>query len=293
MVMKPRVTTARAPRRVALKRSKKKADNKYHKKIVPPQRKAPKKPVKIPWSGIGKTFSLAGVSVVLLALVAVLSVGLLAGYRFVISSAYFSLKTIEIQGNSRLTSKEILETVKLDTPANTLAISIDEIEGTLLSNPWVSEVSVQRVLPDSLIIRLKEKQPCFWVLGNDILHYADERGKIIAPVAPGHFAALPVLEVEPGAEEATVALPALVKSFTSAHLPPDMTAIARVRLSAAKRVEVFVDKSKLSFSIGLEEWLANLDRLSRTVADLNRRGELENIREIKAEGSNVWVVKAS
>lgn len=292
MDMNSRFTSARAPRRVTLKRGKKTEDNKYYKKIAVKPKK-PAKRVSIPWAGIGQTFSLAGLAVAAAVLVGGISLGLLFGYRFMTASAYFSLKTIEIQGNSRLTSKEILEITGLDKPANCLAISIDEIESALRGNAWVNEVSVQRVLPDTLVLRLKERQPCFWVLENGVLTYADERGGIIAPVAAGRrFAALPVLEVEKGAEEAKAALPDLVKSFTSAHLPPDMTAIARVRLSAARGVEVFVENSSLSFSIGLEEWLPNLERLGRTVADLNKRGELSGVRQIKAEGSNVWVVKA-
>ena len=201
--------------------------------------------------------------------------------------------TIEIHGNSRLDSREILKTADLVEGANILALSIDAIEDSLSTSPWVEEVSVKRVLPGTLVIGVKEKVPAFWLLHEGKLYYADALGKIIAPVVAGKFASLPTLEVEPGAEDATAALPDLLKSLQESHLPLNLTAVSWVRLSPARGVEVYVDDKRLKISLGLEEWLPNLNRLGKTLADLGRRGEMPDIREIRAQGSNVWVEKAS
>jgi cell division protein FtsQ len=66
-----------------------------------------------------------------------------------------------------------------------------------------------------------------------------------------------------------------------------------VRLSAARAVEFYVDDRRLKISIGLEEWLSNLNRLGKVLADLRRRGEMAEIREIRAQGANVWVGKSA
>lgn len=243
----------------------------------------------LPWRGILHTLSTTAFLSMLLVLLAAVTLGLVYGYKSLTSGEYFALKTLEIQGNSRLSSREILETADLIDGGNTLAVSIDAVEEALARHPWVKEVSVKRVLPGTLIIGIQEKDPAFWVLHEGALHYADAWGRPIAPVSPGKFASLPALEIEPGAEDAAAALPDLVRSLQDSRLPLNMAAISLVRLSAARGVDVYVEDSRLKLSIGLEEWLPNINRLGRTLMDLNRRGELSQIQEIKAQGANVWV----
>jgi cell division protein FtsQ len=201
------------------------------------------------------------------------------------------LKNIEIQGVSRLTSKEVLDITGLTAGGNSLALSIDALEGALLRNPWVRSASVKRVLPDTLIVAVQEKDPAFWKLEGGVLMYTDAMGRSIAPVQPGKFTSLPTLEVEAGAEESARALPDLVRSLRGTRAPLDMGSVSWVRLSAARGVEVFVEDTRLHITIGLEDWLNNLRRLGRTIGDLRTRGELPLVRAIKAEGSSVWVEK--
>ncbi len=223
--------------------------------------------------------------------VAVVSLGLLYSYRSLVLGDYFALNTLEIQGNSRLSSREILESADLVKGGNTLALSIDAVEDSLSKHPWVAEVSVKRVLPGTLIIGIREKVPAFWILHEGSLHYADARGELIAPVIPGKFASLPTLEVEPGAEDSAAVLPDLVRSLQESSLPLPMGSLSLVRLSSARGLELYMEDTRLKISIGFEEWASNLWRLGRTLADLRRREELEEIREIKAYGANVWVEK--
>ncbi len=293
MAMSKRVTTARAPRRVSLKRGGSDSANRRQAKAKPEDQKPARKiSINIPWRGLGKSFMTAGIIGLAVILLAGISVGLIYGYRYATSSNYFSVKTIDVHGNSRLTSREILEVAGIEDGANALAISIDDVERALAGHTWVKEVSVKRVLPDTLVITIEERTPHFWMVDGETLNYADAHGQVIAPVAPGQFEVLPLLEIENGAEEAASSLPDLLRSFAGADLPSEMLAIRLVRLSAARGVEVFLENINLTITIGLEEWSANLERLGRTVADLHRRGELGIIRQIKAEGSNVWVVRA-
>ena len=238
----------------------------------------------MPWSGIGRWLATGAITSSLFILLVAVSVGLLYGYRWLTTSTYFGVSTIEIHGNSRLDSREILKTADLVEGANILALSIDAIEDSLSTSPWVEEVSVKRVLPGTLVIGVKEKVPAFWLLHEGKLYYADALGKIIAPVVAGKFASLPTLEVEPGAEDATAALPDLLKSLQESHLPLNLTAVSWVRLSPARGVEVYVDDKRLKISIGLEEWLPNLNRLGKTLADLGRRGEMPDKASANAAG---------
>ena len=236
-------------------------------------------------------FPVAAVAIFSVSCVVALSLGLLYGYRFLTTSPYFTLKSVEIQGNSRLSSREILENSSLSEGANTLALSIADVEQHLARDPWVKEVSIKRILPNRLVIGISEREPAFLVLLQNGMYYADEQGSIIAPVTPNQFTPLPTLEVEKGAENSTAYLPELIRHIRETGLPLGGKNITFVRLSASRGVELYIDDSRLKLSVGLEEWLDNLNRLSRTLEDLNRRKEIQGVREIKAYGSNVWVEK--
>ncbi|MDR0828387.1 MAG: FtsQ-type POTRA domain-containing protein [Desulfovibrio sp.] len=246
---------------------------------------------RLPWSGIKTTFSILGFSFIMLVLLGGVSLALIYGYRSTTLGEYFALKTLEIHGNSRLSSREILKTADLLEGANTLALSIDTVETALTGHPWVEEVSVKRVLPGTLIINVKEKLPAFWVLHEGNLYYADAAGRIIAPVIPGKFASLPTLEVEAGAGSVAGLLPDLTHALQETQVLRGLGEISLLRLSAARWLDIFTEGSDLRFSIGLEDWPANLQRLGLVLADLQRRSELSKVREIRAQGTNVWVEK--
>ena len=220
-----------------------------------------------------------------------ISVGLLYIYRYTTRSEYFAVKTIEVSGNLRLRQEEILGLAGIAPGANSLAVNIADMESGLLRNPWITEVSVKRLLPDGFAIRVAERDPKFWVQRGAELLYADEHGNIIAPVGAGRFTSLPTLEVEAGAEEALERLPEITGDLKRARLPVDIALVSWVRLSPGKGVELYLENSDLRLSIALEDWRGNLDRLGKVLDDLARRGELKQVREVKAGGVNVWVQK--
>ncbi len=273
-------------RRVNLQRSAKPVHNRRN------EAPKPKRQMHLPWRGLGQWLATTSIILICLCFFAVVCFGLLYGYRFFTATPYFAIKTVEIQGNSRLDSREILEIAGLDSGGNSLTVSLDEVKAAVAANLWIKDVSVTRVLPDTLIIRVEERKPAFWMHYEGTLYYADIEGRLIAPVTAKDLEVLPALEVEVGAEDAVPALPALVDSLRRSHLPVDLSVVTWVRLSTARGIEVFVQNTGLKLSIGLEDWQQNLRRLELTLADLNRRGELSQIREVKAQGTNVWVVHA-
>ena len=286
--------TARSGRRYSLTRSGS-SGAKNVRKEAPVFTKADRK--RVDYSSwlpkVGKVASTFALYATLLVLVAGVSFALLYGYRYFTTTQYFSLKTVEINGNTRLSSREILEILQISDTSNTLDLSLKAVEEKFSRNPWVKRASVTRVMPDTLVISVEERVPVFWVLKEGQLHYADAQGAGIAPVDAGQFSSLPTLEIEKGAEEARNALPDLVQSLKESQIPLDMNSISWVRLSAARGVELYIEGSRLIITIGLEEWLSNLGRLGQTVADLKARGELSSVRSIRAQGHNVWVEKST
>ncbi|MDR1125817.1 MAG: FtsQ-type POTRA domain-containing protein [Deltaproteobacteria bacterium] len=243
---------------------------------------------KLPKLKFGAFFRWAGGLVLGLAFFFGFGLGLVHTYNFFITNAYFGLKSIEISGNNRLKSREVIDILELDYGKNVLAVSIEAMEAALARNPWVEGLSVKRILPDRFEVAVRERQPRYWVNRNGILYYADAFGAPIMPVTAGGFSSFPALEIEAGAEHLAPRLPELVRSLAEAELPLDIASSAWLRLSAAGALELR-PSSRLRVVIGLEGWERNLQHLDRVLEDLSRRGELRQAAEIRADGNNVWV----
>ncbi len=207
------------------------------------------------------------------------------------SSEYFATSHVDIVGNVRLSQQMVRDLAKVHIGDNSLHINIAGIEQRLLKTPWVEEVSVKRILPDRFMITIKERIPSFWVKRQDVLYYADSKGKLIAPVETSNFIALPTLEVEAGQEDTVERLHVYLHDLQAGHLPVEFGAISALRLSAAKGIELYIDDKDMLLSIALDNWKKNLQRLSITIGDLARRKELSIVREIRATDGNVWVIK--
>jgi cell division protein FtsQ len=219
-------------------------------------------------------------------------IALAHGYNFVMTSGYFALKYIEITGNKRLDTPDVLNALEMFRGKNTLAVSLEEMKEVLKRNRWIEEFSIRRVLPDSFKISVKERSPEYLVNRGGVLCYADLHGMAITPALANDFSSLPALEVEKGAEEFALRLPELIRNFREAGVPLERDSLDWLRLTAAGLLELRTN-SFLMVAVSLDEWEKNLSQLKRVFEDLSRRGELRDTREIRAQDGNVWVMKKS
>ena len=74
-----------------------------------------------------------------------------------ISSPIFSVRHIEITGNSTLTTTYILNTMNIHENKNILYINTRGAKNRLLRNPYVRNVSIERHLPNRIIINVQER----------------------------------------------------------------------------------------------------------------------------------------
>lgn len=255
--------------------------------------KKPAKVRKINFKSILSVFSLATVVLVCAGIFICIAVSLIFLYRYVTTSDYFALKNIDVTGDNNLSYSEVIDRAEVHVGLNSLAISIDEIEQRLLKDPWIKDVSVKRSLPDGLEITITERTPRFWSLYNGTMYYTEEDGQRIAPVEASHFVSLPVLEIAKDSEYFAPQLSAVLQSLErgAGALPKDFLNPALLRLSQARGLEIFIEKSKLRLSLGLDDIEGNAKRTAKVLQDLEQRGELESAREIRAHGGKVWVIE--
>ncbi len=224
-------------------------------------------------------------------LIAAVSVGLLAGYRWLTTVNYFCLTNVEIQGVGRLPTDHVRALAEITPGDNLLALDMEKIRTALGRDPWIETASVKRVLPGTVSIQVVERVPAYLVHYEGALYYCDESGRIIDKVAAGDFVSLPQIEVEAGMEKRLALLADLKKTVAENRAPFNLGQVGWIRLSWGRGLEVQLMDTGILLCIGSENWQQNLYRLNLVWADLKRRGELDRVGIITAQGDKVWVEK--
>ncbi len=122
-----------------------------------------------------------GVRVVLL----VLAVGL-AGfglYRF-FGSSLFALQRIQISGNRRARTEEILRAVEPWRRANLIGLDLSPIARAIGVHPWIERVTLSKRLPDGLAVRLTERRAVAIYRDGARLWWLSAEGRPIAVYDP-------------------------------------------------------------------------------------------------------------
>ncbi|MCF8029774.1 MAG: FtsQ-type POTRA domain-containing protein [Desulfohalobiaceae bacterium] len=221
---------------------------------------------------------------------AVLSLGLLAGYRWVTTTPLLALERIEIQGNEALSDRRIQEIAGLVRGENLFALNMSRIERRLTSSGWIDSVLVRRSLPDTMLLKVEEKKPVFWIKRGEAIYYADKRGRPIAPVRTGLFISLPFLRLDKRArEQSREKLKVLLSGLQNRSLPFTRDRLAWVRFFSGEIVEMYHMDRSLRICLGGESLQKNLSFLAAVWKDLRKRQELERTRRILVYGARGWV----
>lgn len=97
------------------------------------------------------------------------------------------ISQIQVQGNQRVQTEEILARAELRKGNNLLTLSLDQSAKRILDLAWIKDVSISRVFPDRVVIKIEEYHPAARIqLGENVWGLIEERGKVI-PVSPEEF----------------------------------------------------------------------------------------------------------
>jgi cell division septal protein FtsQ len=115
---------------------------------------------------------------VLVAYAAYRSLALVAG------AAALPVHRIEVRGNVRLSSGEILAIVEDLRGTNILRADLEAFRERLLDSPWIARVALRRVLPGTIEIDVSERQPFGLCRLRNELYLIDAEGTIIDQFGP-------------------------------------------------------------------------------------------------------------
>ncbi|HVR38404.1 MAG TPA: FtsQ-type POTRA domain-containing protein [Thermoanaerobaculia bacterium] len=105
-------------------------------------------------------------------------------YRRTQSDARFAVKTIEIAGAVHTPRASIDDVTQRYRGVNFFHIDIAGVQRDLGGLPWIRRIDVEKKLPDTLRIRIAERQPIALVKIGERLMYVDEDGVSFAELSP-------------------------------------------------------------------------------------------------------------
>jgi cell division protein FtsQ len=116
--------------------------------------------------------------------------------RAVYENPRFTLKNISIQSGN-IPKAQIQRAGRLAPGQNLMALDLQQIQKDIQRLPYVAEAEIRRQVPDTLVIRIKERVPMLRVLasGGDLgsteVYYLDREGVLLKPRAGEAVASLP------------------------------------------------------------------------------------------------------
>jgi len=101
-----------------------------------------------------------------------------------------SLETVVIKGNKHIDTSIIVSSLNADVGTPLFSLSLEKIHNKLKNIAWVKDVSLQRKLPNTIIIQVLEREPIAIWQNKQKLSLIDSDGNIILTDGIGDFVGL-------------------------------------------------------------------------------------------------------
>lgn len=221
---------------------------------------------------------LAGV----LALFALVSLGLLAAWTAMICLPAFEVAEARVAGAEHLSRFDVLRAAGVGSHSNLLALNVGKVEQKLLLHPWVAQALVERTLPNKVHITIVERQPELVALVEGRFYYLDKGFRSFAPLGSETAPDMPVLTglsladmLRPDDEtmELLNLAKALWRDLPAADKGPGGR-LSELHLDRVEGLSLVWNDLGATVKLGFEDFKERLARLDRVRADLNERGEL-------------------
>lgn len=114
-------------------------------------------------------------------------------HDIILQSPYFKVTSLEIMGNKRLSTQEILVAARIKPDTNVLQVNLPLSRKYLLSHPWIAAAEITRELPGRLSIAIMEQHPLAILdMGRKLL--INQEGKVFKEVSDSDSVELPIIE---------------------------------------------------------------------------------------------------
>jgi cell division protein FtsQ len=114
------------------------------------------------------------------------------------NSPLFRVTSVEVVATPHVPAQTVLSLARVPSDATLIRFPADAVAERVALDPWVASVSVTRVFPSGMRIRVTERVPIAVVDAGTARWLADATGMIVATASPGATATIPAIEDVPG-----------------------------------------------------------------------------------------------
>ena len=195
---------------------------------------------------------------------------MILAYNYMISAPYFQIEKTTIKGCERITENEDLTLAGIKPFQNILAINPGEIARRINSNPWVKDVSIERGLPNRLVIEVRERKVSALVKDNKDIYFMDSSGVIFKKLNNGEKADLPVLTGFHNNAALLKKSTELIACLSSNSGSPEIMNVSEIHGDEIFGFSIFTN-SGLCIQFGFENYEKKLNRLKSVITDLRKK----------------------
>ena len=105
----------------------------------------------------------------------------------------FTVEDVLVVGRSQTTRGELLSAVRLARGAPILAYDLDQARQRIEVLPWIDSASIERMLPDTILLSVVERQPLALWQSKERFELIDQKGEVISKQSIEKFADLLVV----------------------------------------------------------------------------------------------------
>ena len=205
-------------------------------------------------------------------------------------SPLFTITRVEVVGAKRLSVARVEKLARVPADATLIRFPASEVAARVSTDPWVESVTVSRVFPDTMQIRIVERVPVALVDAGASFWLVDASGMFIAKRSPDETATLPVVREVPGLAPKggvkTESEPLRNALAVLAGISPELR--ARVKSVTAPDVDetTLYTSDRVEIVIGRATELAKKDALARRILS-ELAGRVVSI-DVRVTGRPTW-----
>jgi cell division protein FtsQ len=187
-----------------------------------------------------------------------------------VQSPYFGAREIHIEGNQRVSTRELLHQAQLHPGINVLSVNLRLVRKRLLAHPWVNAAEVSRSFPPRLRIRVREHEPLAILEIGQRRFGLDSQGQVFMewhgkdPDGLPHVTGLTFADLPLDDRPATRPFKALMAVLQSGRQPDSVLpgkAIATIRVDRQLGLTLLAFEDRKLIQLGYGDYPAKYERL--------------------------------
>jgi cell division protein FtsQ len=204
--------------------------------------------------------------------------GALLLVKIIVGSDHFTVQTIDVRGNKRLASQDVIELSDIRQGVSTFDLNLEIIGQKLAENDWISSAHIMRKLPQGIVIDISEREAVF-IINLDYLYYVDNAGEIFKVLRGGDTLDYPLAtglerqQLLDDPQQATERLQYIAQMITDWQRSKFFNTkwIAQIDIEPKGGYTLYTDPLGVPIRVGSSDFSAKIDRLEQIFSEIKQR----------------------